>query len=54
MMAWQLGATYHVDPHLSVKVAPVFYSYVGHGNGSAGFNGPFVGQGIQRIQFDPA
>jgi hypothetical protein len=53
LLAWQLGVTYHVDPKLSVKVAPVFYSYVGHGNASAGFYGPFVGQGINGFTFSP-
>ena len=48
------GLTYHVDTNLSVKVAPVFYSYVGHGNASAGFYGPFVGQGMNGFTFDPA
>ncbi len=53
LLAWQVGAVYHVDPHLSVKLAPVFYNYTGHGNGSAGYNGPFVGQGINGFTFDP-
>jgi hypothetical protein len=53
MLVWQLGATYHVDPELSVKVAPVIYNYVGHGNQSVGFYGPFVGQGIQGFTFSP-
>ncbi|HXR08598.1 MAG TPA: putative porin [Candidatus Acidoferrum sp.] len=53
LLAWQLGAVYHVDTNLSVKVAPVFYSYVGHGNASAGYYGPFVGQGIHGFTFDP-
>jgi polyhydroxyalkanoate synthesis regulator phasin len=46
LLAWQLGLTYHLDTNVSFKVAPVLYSYVGHGNSSAGFYGPFVGQGI--------
>jgi hypothetical protein len=53
LLAWQVGMTYHVDPKLSVKVAPVFYNYVGHGNASAGFSGPFVGQGIDGFTFNP-
>jgi hypothetical protein len=53
MMAWQVGVNYHVDTNLSVKVAPVFYNYVGHGNASAGFYGPFVGQGIRGFTFNP-
>ena len=53
LLAWQLGQTYHVDTNLSVKVAPVFYTYVGHGNASAGFYGPFVGQGENGFTFNP-
>jgi hypothetical protein len=53
LLAWQVGAVYHVDTNLSVKVAPVFYSYVGHGNANAGFYGPFVGQGVGGFTFDP-
>jgi hypothetical protein len=53
LLTWQLGATYHVDTNLSVKVAPVFYDYVGHGNAAAGFYGPFVGQGIDGFTFLP-
>jgi hypothetical protein len=45
LMAWQAGLTYHLDTNISFKVAPVVYTYVGHGNASAGFYGPFVGQG---------
>lgn len=53
LLAWQLGATYHLDAEISAKVAPVFYTYVGHGNASAGYYGPFVGQGIVGFTFDP-
>lgn len=52
MLAWQLGATYHVDTNLSAKVAPVFYNYIGRGNGSAGFAGPFVGQGLNGYTYN--
>lgn len=45
LLAWQLGLTYHLDTNISFKAAPVMYTYVGHGNSSAGFYGPFVGQG---------
>jgi hypothetical protein len=66
LVAIQVGATYHVDTNLSVKVAPVFYTYLGHGNGNAsavqggnpslntstgGFYGPFVGQGYNGSGF---
>jgi hypothetical protein len=53
MLVWQLGATYHVDTNLSAKAAPVVYTYVGHGNATAGFYGPFVGQGIGGYTFSP-
>lgn len=53
LLAWQLGLTYHLDTNLSVKIAPVFYSYVGHGNQSAGYYGPFVGQGEAGFTFLP-
>jgi hypothetical protein len=53
LLAWQVGAVYHVDTNLSVKVAPVFYSHVGHGNANAGYYGPFVGQGQGGFTFAP-
>jgi hypothetical protein len=53
LLAWQLGATYHLDTNISAKVAPVVYTYVGHGNASAGFYGPFVGQGQAGYTFYP-
>jgi hypothetical protein len=51
MLAWQVGLTYHLDTNISFKVAPVFYNYVGHGNQSSGFYGPFVGQGINGFTY---
>jgi hypothetical protein len=51
LLVWQLGGTYHVDTNLSAKVAPVIYTYVGHGNASDGFYGPFVGQGTGGYTF---
>jgi hypothetical protein len=45
MLAWQGGLTYHFNTNMSAKIAPVFYNYIGHGNGASGFYGPFVGQG---------
>jgi hypothetical protein len=53
LLAWQVGGTYHVDTNLSVKVAPVLYTYVGHGNQSSGFYGPFVGEGEGGFNFQP-
>jgi hypothetical protein len=52
LLAWQAGGVYHLDTNISFKVAPVFYNYVGHGNQSAGFNGPFVGQGINGFTYN--
>jgi len=45
LMSSQVGVNYHLNHDVSVKVAPVLYNYVGSGNSSAGFSGPFVGQG---------
>jgi hypothetical protein len=45
MMASQAGVVYHVKSNMTAKIAPVLYNYIGHGNGAAGFYGPFVGQG---------
>lgn len=52
LLAWQVGGTYHLDTNISFKVAPVFYTYVGHGNQNSGFYGPFVGQGINGFTFN--
>jgi hypothetical protein len=52
MLAWQVGGTYHLDTNISFKVAPILYNYVGHGNQSSGFYGPFVGQGINGFTFN--
>ena len=53
LLVWQIGGTYHVDTNLSIKIAPVFYSYVGHGNQNSGFYGPFIGQGQAGYTFFP-
>jgi hypothetical protein len=56
LLAWQIGAAYHVDKDISVKVAPVLYSYTGVGtdsstgltgnnSGSPGFGDAYVGEG---------
>jgi len=52
LLAWQIGAVYHLDANISFKAAPVFYNYVGHGNQSSGFYGPFVGQGINGFTYN--
>jgi hypothetical protein len=53
LLVWQLGVNYHINTNLSAKVAPVVYTYVGHGNASSGFYGPFVGQGMAGYTFYP-
>ncbi|HEV8543062.1 MAG TPA: putative porin, partial [Verrucomicrobiae bacterium] len=52
LLTWQLGANYHITTNISVKVAPTYYYYTGHGANNAsgtteipGFSGYFVGQG---------
>jgi hypothetical protein len=45
LMAWQAGLIYHITKDVSAEIAPVLYNYVGHGTGSVGYYGPFVGQG---------
>jgi hypothetical protein len=53
MLAWQGGFNYHFTTNTSLKVAPAFYSYTGHGVDTTqtaslaqpGFAGIFVGQG---------
>jgi hypothetical protein len=45
LLSWQAGLNYHIKKDVSAKIAPVLYDYLGNGNGSAGFAGPFVGQG---------
>jgi len=53
LLVWQVGGNYHIDPTLSFKLAPVLYTYIGHGNQTAGFHGPFVGQGVEGFTFAP-
>jgi hypothetical protein len=50
LLAFQLGFNYRFTKTISVKAAPVFYLYTGHGQtpagaGSGGFSDTFVGQG---------
>ncbi|HWD18864.1 MAG TPA: putative porin [Verrucomicrobiae bacterium] len=45
LLAWQVGVNYHISTNMSFKVAPAIYNYTGRGNATAGFFGPFVGQG---------
>ncbi len=52
LLAWQAGLTYHLDTNISFKAAPIVYTYVGHGNQSSGFFGPFVGQGINGFTYN--
>ena len=44
ILAWQVGANYHINKDMSAKVAPTVYNYTSHGQ-KAGFAGPFVGAG---------
>ena len=54
LMAWQAGVNYHITKDMTLKIAPVLYSYMGKGadttsgtsaNQAPGFGGTFVGQG---------
>jgi len=45
LLAWQLGATVHLNKSTYFKIAPVLYNYAGNGS-SGGLNLPFVGQGL--------
>jgi hypothetical protein len=45
VLAWQAGATVHINKDTSFKVAPVVYTYTGNGTASSGIGEPFVGQG---------
>jgi hypothetical protein len=44
MLTWQAGANVRIGKDMSVKIAPMLYSYTGKGTGN-GLNSPFVGQG---------
>jgi hypothetical protein len=44
MLAWQAGGSIKFSHNRSFKMAPVLYTYTGHGS-SASLNTPFVGQG---------
>ncbi|HUD47628.1 MAG TPA: putative porin [Candidatus Baltobacteraceae bacterium] len=52
LLAWQAGGTYHITTNISFKFAPIVYNYIGHGNQSSGFYGPFVGQGINGFTYN--
>ncbi len=45
LLTWQAGANVRFGKDMSVKVAPMLYTYTGKGTGSTGLNTPFVGQG---------
>ncbi len=44
LLAWQAGGLVHINKSISVKAAPMFYTYAGKGS-TSGLNQPFVGQG---------
>jgi hypothetical protein len=53
LLAWQGGVNYHITKKISLKVAPVLYSYAGNGVNtggtySPGYPGPYVGQGTTK------
>ncbi len=52
LLAWQVGATVHLDADKSFKIAPTLYTYTGNGQfpdfsgkNSSGYAGTFVGEG---------
>ena len=55
LLAWQVGAELKFNHDLALKIAPTLYNYTGHGQ-SAGFPGPFVGEGGPGGQnfYDPS
>ena len=63
LLAWQAGVNYHFTTNISVKVAPVLYTYNGFGADTThtlsleapGFSDTFVGQGaVTGVQGTPA
>jgi hypothetical protein len=48
LLTWQVGANVKIGEAMSVKIAPVLYTYTGVGS-SSGLNSPFVGQGANGI-----
>ena len=48
VLAWQVGATAKLAKDVSLKVAPVLYSYTGQGQNN-GLNKPFSGQGLNGL-----
>jgi len=45
VLAWQAGATVKLPKDMSVKIAPMLYTYAGITTSGNGLNKPFVGQG---------
>ena len=48
LLAWQVGATAKLAKDVSLKVAPVLYSYTGQGQNN-GLNKAFSGQGVNGL-----
>jgi Putative porin len=48
LLAWQMGANVKLAKDLSLKVAPVLYTYTGQGQNN-GLNHPFSGQGLNGL-----
>jgi len=49
LLTWQAGTTVRFGKDMFVKVAPMFYTYVGNGTASSGLGQPFVGQGFNGL-----
>ena len=58
LLAWQAGANVRIGKDMSVKIAPMLYSYTGMGStngGSAnGLNMPYTGQGRAGVNVNYA
>ena len=48
LLAWQVGANVKLAKDVSLKVAPVLYTYTGQGQNN-GLNKPFSGQGLNGL-----
>ena len=48
LLAWQVGANFKLSKDVSLKVAPVIYTYTGTGKNN-GLNKPFSGQGLNGL-----
>ena len=48
LLAWQMGANVKLAKDVSLKIAPVLYTYTGQGQNN-GLNHPFSGQGLNGL-----